>query len=214
MKSIITGGFGMRAKHLARYQYMPQLAAFTHSNIRLCSVNHGMPAYIDRLQTAVEQTEEAGERVVLHVISASSWYVADYLRKHRPQNVAGMILESAPYQFDLEPLARELLPSSIASASCTVLDALLRVNGASETWRQGYLQCIESPPCVDKVLVVGSQRDSMIPTAQFEQLASTLEGNGKATDLFISDHARHALACKDDTARYNEAVSSWVATLS
>ena len=213
MRSIILGGFGMRAKHLARYQHMPQHSAFSHSNLALCSVNHGMPAYIERLRGAVADAEQAGERVVLHVISASSWYVADYLREHRPSNVAGIVLESTPYQFDLEPLALELLPSSIASASCTVLDALLRVNGASETWRQGYLESIENPPGVDKVLVVGSQRDSMIPTAQFEQLASTLEGNGKATDLFISDHARHALAIRDDAARYDEAVSAWVATL-
>ena len=117
LQSIVTGGFGMRAKHLARYTRLPQRAAFEHSNLRLCSVNHGFPAYIDRLRSAVEQAEQSGERVVLHVISASSWYVMDYLHAHRPANVAGLILESTPYEFDLEPLARELLVVLVLGAA-------------------------------------------------------------------------------------------------
>ena len=61
--------------------------------------------------------------------------------------------------------------------------------------------------------VIGSQRDAMIPTLQFEELAATLERNGKAASLFISDHSRHAMAVRDDADAHAAAMDRWVATL-
>jgi len=213
LKSIVTGGFGMRARHLARYTYLPQRAALSHNSLQLCSVAYGMPAYISRLRREVAQAEHEGERVVLHVLSASAWYVMDYLRTYQPKNVCGLVLESTPYRFNLEPLARELLPAPVARSSCALLDALLRLNGASDEWRSRYLETLENPP-VDHVLVIGSQQDSMIPAEQFTDLshAMRLTRDDSKVSSFISDCSRHALAVKDDP-KYGDIMNRWIKQL-
>lgn len=203
----------MKSRHLQRYLQLPQAAAFSHSKLRLCSVGYGHPAYIDRLRAAVDSAAQRSERVVLHVLSGSSWYAMSYLDQYKPSNVCGLVLDSTPYKFDnLLPLARELLPAAIAGPSCALVDAVVRLHGASDEWRRHYLDVIENPP-VDNVLVIGSQQDSMIPTNQFEELHERLQSNCKRATLFVSTNARHAMAVKDDADRYNAVYKQFVQEL-
>eukprot|EP00122_Pirum_gemmata_P000229 Pgem_evm1s199 len=187
------GGMGMTSKHLKKYNIIPAYKKLEHSPFKLCSVNSGQKEYINNLKNVVNETKAQSQPVVLHSMSATSWYAMDYLASNPDHQIKNLILESTPYLFDYSKLIQHLVGRKTSPAINKFVEPFLNkaltFYGADSAWKDRYIEQLENPHNVENILLIGSKNDSLIPYEHFEQLAEKLVQNGKNVDFVVSETA-------------------------